>query len=100
MKAVKAYLENLLEPDITVVIACSGGPDSMCLLQLLLEQKSEKNLQIICAHVNHKMRLESEEEALFVKKYGYDLMEHLPALFWDRGEYKKIRKITLGRHTM
>lgn len=29
--------------------------------------------------------------ALFIKKYGYDLMEHLPALFWDRGEYKKIR---------
>lgn len=69
MKEVKEYLEKLLEPNTAVVVACSGGPDSMCLLQLVLEEKAKKNLQVICAHVNHKMRLESEEEAKFVKNY-------------------------------
>ena len=50
----------------TVVLATSGGPDSMCLLNLI---KQNTNLKIICAHVNHKLREESEEEAIMVKDY-------------------------------
>ena len=50
----------------TVVVATSGGPDSMCLLNLL---KQNTNLNIICAHVNHKLREESEIEAKMVKNY-------------------------------
>ena len=69
MKEVKEYLKKTLKDNSSIVIACSGGPDSMCLLNLVLEEKQEKNLQIICAHVNHKMRIESEDEAIFVRKY-------------------------------
>lgn len=69
MKEVKNYLNKVLESNTKVVVACSGGPDSMCLLNLVLEESKNRNLTIICAHVNHKMRKESEEEALFVKKY-------------------------------
>ena len=69
MKEVKEYLSDILKENSTVVVACSGGPDSMCLLKLVLEEKANKNLNIICAHVNHKMRIESEEEAIFVKSY-------------------------------
>lgn len=69
MIEVKKYLSQKIEKNASLVIACSGGPDSMCLLHLLLQEKNEKNLTIICAHVNHKMRVESEEEAKFVKKY-------------------------------
>ena len=50
----------------TVVVATSGGPDSMCLLNLL---KQNTKLNIICAHVNHKLREESEKEAKMVKDY-------------------------------
>ena len=50
----------------TVVIATSGGPDSMCLLHLI---NQNTNLKIICAHVNHKLREESEAEAQMVKNY-------------------------------
>jgi len=69
MKEVREYLNIILEKNTSVVVACSGGPDSMCLLNLVLEQREEKNLNIICAHVNHKMRIESEKEAEFVKEY-------------------------------
>ena len=69
MKEVKEYLENTLNDNSSVVIACSGGPDSMCLLKMVLDIKDNKNLEVICAHVNHKMRKESEEEAVFVKEY-------------------------------
>lgn len=72
MDKVKEYLNKILKADSSVVVACSGGPDSMCLLELVLEEKENKNLQVICAHVNHKMRIESEDEAKFVKKYCED----------------------------
>ena len=53
----------------SVVVATSGGPDSMVLLNLLSTVKKEKNLKLICAHVNHKLRKESDDEAKMVKKY-------------------------------
>lgn len=65
----KKFLDRLLQNKDIVVFACSGGPDSMCLLNLLLEQKKKKNLTLICAHVNHNVRKESLEEYDFVKKY-------------------------------
>lgn len=48
-----------------IVLGCSGGPDSMCLLELFLEL----NLKVICAHVNHNIRPESKEEAHFIEEY-------------------------------
>lgn len=68
MKEAKNYLENKLKENDTIVLGLSGGPDSMCLFSLLLELKNQFNLNIICAHVNHNVRSESEEEAEFVKK--------------------------------
>ena len=68
MKRVLLYLNSLLKENDTIVIATSGGPDSMCLLHLLCELKSSMGLKIIVAHVNHKLRKKSEEEAIFVKK--------------------------------
>lgn len=69
MEEVNKYLEQLLNINDTIVVSCSGGPDSMCLLSLLLNFKKSKNLNIIVAHVNHKVREESEEEETFVKEY-------------------------------
>ena len=60
---------NLLPNNISVVIAVSGGPDSMALLNLLSKIKKEKRLKLICAHVNHKLRKESAKEAEMVKLY-------------------------------
>ncbi|MDD6323259.1 MAG: tRNA lysidine(34) synthetase TilS [Bacilli bacterium] len=60
-------IENKIEPNQTVIMATSGGPDSMALLSLLL--KTKNNLKIVCAHVNHKLRKESEAEAKMVQAY-------------------------------
>ena len=68
MKRVLLYLESLLKEEDRIVIATSGGPDSMCLLHLLCELKSKFNLKLIVAHVNHKLRPESTTEALFVEE--------------------------------
>ena len=70
MKKVLDYLKELLNAKDTVIVATSGGPDSMCLLDLLLSLKDKLNLNLIVAHVNHKLREESEEEYVFVKEYA------------------------------
>lgn len=50
------------------MVGISGGPDSMCLLHILINIRQEIPIQIICAHVNHNVREESLEEAEFVKQ--------------------------------
>jgi tRNA(Ile)-lysidine synthetase-like protein len=68
MKDIIIYLEKLLSNNQVVVVATSGGPDSMCLLNLLCKF----DVKIVVAHVNHKLRSESEEEAEFVKSFALD----------------------------
>lgn len=67
MEETIVYLNNLLKDNDTVVIGLSGGPDSMCLLNILLSLK--KKLNIICAHINHNIREESKDELEFVTNY-------------------------------
>ena len=56
----------------SVVVACSGGPDSMALLHLLKRLKDRLDIEVVCAHVNHNVRKESYEEAEFLKQYCID----------------------------
>lgn len=65
---VKKIIEQV-EENSSVVVAISGGSDSMCLFDLLLNVKKIKNINIICAHINHNVREESKEEFEFVRKY-------------------------------
>lgn len=69
MKTELKFLNENIKNGSTVIVACSGGPDSMCLIDLVTQIKEEKNVKIICAHVNHKVRLESDNEALMVERY-------------------------------
>lgn len=69
MEKVINYLKKILKKDDIIVVACSGGPDSMCLLDILVSLKDELQLKVICAHVNHKHRIESEDEEQRVKEY-------------------------------
>ncbi len=72
MKEPKLFLNRLLKENDIVVFACSAGPDSMYLLTLLEEIRQKKKIILICAHVNHRKRMESEEEYQFLKKYCFD----------------------------
>ena len=69
MSDVYKYLSDLLKDNDIVVTAISGGPDSMCLLDILLKVKEKKNIKIVVAHVNHNVRIESEDEYIKVKDY-------------------------------
>ncbi len=65
MEEVEKYLLNL-RLEGYLVCATSGGTDSMSLLHMLNKLYPNK---IICAHVNHQKRIESEEEKEFLQKY-------------------------------
>ena len=69
MKDVYNFLDNLLKVNDTLIVATSGGPDSMCLLHILKSYQDRLNLKIICAHVNHNTRKENLKEKEFVQKY-------------------------------
>lgn len=52
-----------------IVIGCSAGPDSMALVDMLLKLREKYSLSLIVAHVNHNVRVESIDEALYIKDY-------------------------------
>ena len=52
-----------------LVIGVSAGPDSMALLHYLIHNTK---YQLICAHINHNIRIESQEEEEYLKKYCKD----------------------------
>ena len=58
-----------LKSDDVVVVGVSGGPDSMALLYILNEFKNKIGFKIVCAHVNHNKRVESEQEKRNLEKY-------------------------------
>ena len=71
MNEVYKYLEKEIKiaNKDTIVIGCSGGPDSMALLNILMDLRNKKELFLICAHVNHNVREESKKEEEFLQEY-------------------------------
>lgn len=64
LKTIQKY--NLIQTKDKIVIGVSGGPDSMALLNVLLEIKKEGklNFDLVVCHINHLIRKEaiSDEE--------------------------------------
>lgn len=56
----------LLTAKTKILLAVSGGMDSMVLLELLIRNK---NFKLGIAHCNYQLRKESNEDAAFVKAY-------------------------------
>ena len=67
MKEILDIIDSKVNDNDTLIIACSTGSDSMCLLSLV--QKLSKKVRIICAHVNHNVRKQSLEEYSYLEDY-------------------------------
>lgn len=61
------------------LIACSGGPDSMALLNMLVEE----GFNVIVAHVNYKTRVESDDEEKLVRNYCKEKSLILEVSYFD-----------------
>lgn len=60
---------QLINKDDTVIIGLSGGVDSMVLCDILLLYKRAVSFRLFAAHMDHRLRDESAEDALFVAAY-------------------------------
>lgn len=84
---------NLISKDDKILVALSGGVDSMSLLYVL----HKLNYNIVVAHVNHKKRLDSEmEEAAIIdlcKKLNITCevlhLEHLDGNFQSKAHHRR-----------
>ena len=59
---------KLLDPNKKVLLAVSGGVDSVVLFHLIQNIPQVERPQLYIAHVNHQLRSESDQEEEFVKE--------------------------------
>jgi len=83
--------ENLFTPGDHLLVAVSGGKDSMALLHLLVSLREAYSFQLTVAHVNHHLRSASQQdEDLVVETSGQwevpCLVAHLDPGTKNRGE--------------
>ena len=62
---------ELIKENDTIIAGVSGGPDSICMLDILLKIKNLKkiNFEIIVAHINHQIREEADSDQKYVENY-------------------------------
>ncbi|MCR4901289.1 MAG: tRNA lysidine(34) synthetase TilS [Butyrivibrio sp.] len=67
---VKAYIEKnkMINPGEVVLAGISGGADSTCLLIILHKLSLEMDFKLVVVHVNHGLRDDAAQDALYVKK--------------------------------
>lgn len=71
---VKRFLQTI-DCSAGVVVAVSGGPDSVALLRLLLDLPSRPPLLVV-AHLNHQLRgADSDDDEAFVRSLHADLCQ-------------------------
>lgn len=72
LKKVSNYINehNLLSAGDKVIVGVSGGPDSVCLLDILYRLSDDMNIKLAAVHVNHGIRgAEADRDEEFVKAY-------------------------------
>jgi tRNA(Ile)-lysidine synthase len=71
IQAISLYIQHHCQLSIsdTVLVGVSGGPDSLCLMDVL----HQLGYPLIIAHLNHGLRAESDEEARRVERFAQDL---------------------------
>jgi tRNA(Ile)-lysidine synthase len=87
---------NMIASGDLVVIAVSGGPDSVCLLDILFKLKEELGIGIVVAHFNHGLRPDQDEyETRFVERMAMSFNVPFesemadPAMFTEKGSLEE-----------
>ncbi len=69
VRKVEAYIRqhHMIEEGDTIIAGVSGGADSVCLFFILKAYCEKKKARLIVVHMNHGIRKEAGEDAVFVK---------------------------------
>lgn len=57
---------EMFEPGETVILACSGGPDSVCLLHALHRLRRLLRIKLVVFHFDHRLRPDSAADGAYV----------------------------------
>lgn len=91
LETIKKY--NLIEEGDRIVVAVSGGPDSMALLNSLYDLKDKLKFEIVVAHINHGLRENAKIDEEYVKEYCNKLNIECFVLHADiKGEAEKQKR--------
>jgi len=72
LETIKKY--DMIKLKDRIIVGLSGGPDSVCLLNLLYSIREIYDIEIIAAHLNHSFRgKESDEDEEFAKAFSEKL---------------------------
>ncbi|MBK7498583.1 MAG: tRNA lysidine(34) synthetase TilS [Ignavibacteriales bacterium] len=96
-KVLRFIIENELNsPGEKVLVALSGGPDSVFLLHFFNKFKNKFKIEIGAAHINHRLRgNDSERDELFCRAICDELSVPFYILRKDIKSYSKKNKISL-----
>ncbi len=86
---------NLFLPNETLIIALSGGGDSLALLLLLQDFQPQLQIKLHAAILNHGIRLEAREEVAYVKTITARLGVELDAGFKDVPQFAQTKGLNL-----
>ncbi|GHU63670.1 tRNA(Ile)-lysidine synthase [Clostridia bacterium] len=84
--------EKILVQNDHLIVAVSGGVDSLCLLLLLEEWQEEFSLHLDVVYVHHGLRVEADEERCYVEKLCKEKSIPFKACFVDVITYQKKNK--------
>lgn len=90
-------IENhkLLKKGDSVLVALSGGPDSVALLYLLLNIRDKYNLKLVAAHLDHSIRAGSPKDKQFCHQLCKDLKVKFYSRRMDVEKLAKTKKMTV-----
>lgn len=86
---------NLIESGDRIVLGVSGGPDSICMLEILNKLKDKLRFDIFVAHINHGIRENATIDEQYVENYCKKLDLECFILHADVKKYAKDNKIGL-----
>ena len=64
---------NLIQKGDRIIAGVSGGPDSICMLSVLLELAKDIDFEVIVVHINHMLRDVADEEEKYVENFSQQL---------------------------
>ena len=80
-----------VDRSLPLVVGVSGGPDSLCLLDILVQL----GYSVVVAHFNHLLRPESTEEARRVEALAAQLVVPYSGEYQDVAQYARERSLSV-----